>query len=192
MLPPFEAGYRKLSAAFGISYNDGRCQVYYDKIGRELDDEDRWRRMVSKWLNDGTAFPKISDLMGMPEFTYRNRPDHSPDPLEEWVRDDCPVMECNSGYIHVQITASGRKVPLLGPDAMADLIPEQEVSYRCPKCQRIPDGPMPPWRGEVNLRTSAEMVERMVTRRGIVADTRAGCHAPPKILTRFAAEGVLE
>ena len=181
MLQTFEHQYRKLCSAFGIAFNDGRCRVYYDKIGADLDDERRWERMVSKAMNEGTSFPKISDLMAMPEWTHRKDAETNSDPLEEWVRSDCPVKECNAGYIHVAVLHGGRVVPLIGPDAIEGVENDREVSYRCVKCNRVGGTGIPGWHREVNMRTATEMMERMMERRRIASETRSGNRTPVRL-----------
>ena len=179
MQQSFEFGFRRLCAAFGLAFNEARCNVYYEKIGKEIEDEGRWTRMVSQWLDTGTAFPKISDLTGMPVFTHR---EEAPpvDPVDEFMRSDCPVVECNQGYIHVGVTVSGAIVPLMQDNGeLMDGFFEREVSFRCSTCNRVPRGGIPDWHGEVTRRSGEEMALRALKRREVMLDVKSG--RPPRI-----------
>jgi len=174
MLQSFEFGFRRLCAAFGTSFNEARCRVYYEKIGNQLEDENRWTRMVSQWLDSGTAFPKISDLTGMPVFTHR---EEGPplDPVESFIRSDCPVVECNAGYIHVGITRSGAIVPLLQENGeLMDGFFEREVSFRCSTCNRVAPCGIPDWHGDVTRRSQADLADRSLKRREMALEVKAG------------------
>ncbi len=180
MLQSFEFGFRRLCSAFGTSFNEARCRVYYEKIGDQIEDEHRWTRMVSQWLDAGTAFPKISDLTAMPTFTHR---EEGPpvDPAEQYIRDDCPVVECNAGYIHVGVTRSGAITPLLQDDgSLMDGFFEREVSFRCSTCNRVAPCGIPTWHGDVTKRSQAEMATRSLRRREIALEVRTG--KAPRIL----------
>lgn len=163
----FESGFRKLCSAFGISYSEARCRVYQEKF--EHLDEVMWRRIVGKWIAAGSSFPKISDLLNMPEYISSDRPKRGPETYLEYLQRDCDAEEC----IDALIAAGkiGREwVPRYGSGSTEGLDYERLGNFRCPRCKRADaDYPaFPLWNWDLTIRSRETMEARRKERREIL------------------------
>jgi len=158
----FTQHFKRLCAAFGLAYNEKRAQVYKDLL---VDmPEERWRRIVSAWIENNQAFPKVADLLKHPLYEAWQRsenPIQSKDLEVEFVESDCAAKECCGGYIPVGIL-DRKAYPIFPGNYEIEHTFERTLSFRCPKCKRadseVPK--MPAWKGPLTLRSQIEMHER--------------------------------
>ena len=168
----FEAGYRKLCSAFGISFNESRSKVYAEKF--EHMDVFAWMRLVNRWISIGGSFPKVSDLMEQPEYVKSLEADDERDSLERWIYSDCRVAECIDGLIPVGVIGA-EKTPIFAPDALKGMTFEHEISYLCPKCKRaVPSvsEKTPTWEGPITIRSMEEMAARILERKDVAKNLK--------------------
>lgn len=146
----FEIGYKKLEAAFGVSINKRRLDAYFEELEQDLN-EISWSNIVHKAVRTSSAFPKLSEILEM----IGPRPSGKrTKPGDEFLDDDCKVVECIGGVISYENAG-------------------YVTVARCPRCDRGPGG-IPRYRGSVTLRTEEEMIERRQEREERVREQRMG------------------
>lgn len=161
----FEAEFRKLwdSLGPGTKLNLRRMDAYFEELGDFLD-EASWARIVTHVRRTHDVFPKIPTLLDI--ITPRARTTKSPE--QEFIDDDCKVIECIGGVIRIERD---------GYSAVA----------RCPRCDRGPGG-LPVYRGVVTLRSEQEMFERRSARSEAMRDRRVVLARTKALVNQVADE----